>query len=114
MDAAGDAPDDDDDDDDDDDEDDTEVARALEMDELLLGSDAGEPVEMLTLKCKWNGQDLIVNVAAMGTLGDLKRELCILTDVLPIRQKVMGLGAKANSAPDLTPLANFKVGCMAE
>ena len=97
---------------DDDDDDDVEMGdatRFAEMDDLLLGTDAGEPVEMLTFKCKWNGKDLVVSVAVLGTLGDLKRELCILTDVLPIRQKVMGLGTKANSAPDLTPLANFKV-----
>lgn len=45
---------------------------------------------------KWNGKDYVVsNLVSNNTVADLKNELCKLTNVLPERQKLLGLKTKS-------------------
>ncbi|KAG5000034.1 hypothetical protein AAZX31_08G123900 [Glycine max] len=54
--------------------------------------------EELTLKVKWIGNEYTVRVCADDTVGELKRRICELTNVLPLRQKLLypKLGSKLN------------------
>ncbi|XP_057419669.1 ubiquitin-like domain-containing CTD phosphatase [Lotus japonicus] len=54
--------------------------------------------EEMTLKVKWAGKDYTVRVCGDDTVGELKRRICELTNVLPIRQKLLypKLGSKLN------------------
>lgn len=62
-----------------------------------LVSDSGSPEE-LTLIVKWSGKEYTVRVCGDDTVGELKRRICELTNVLPPRQKLLypKLGSKLN------------------
>ncbi|KAG5029594.1 hypothetical protein AAZX31_05G156700 [Glycine max] len=45
--------------------------------------------EELTLKVKWSGNEYTVRVCCDDTVGELKRRICELTNVLPLRQKLL-------------------------
>lgn len=45
--------------------------------------------EEITLKVKWTGKEYTVRVCADDTVGELKRRICEVTNVLPIRQKLL-------------------------
>ncbi|KAJ7968034.1 Ubiquitin-like domain-containing CTD phosphatase [Quillaja saponaria] len=45
--------------------------------------------EELTLIVKWSGKEYTVQVCGDDTIGELKRRICEVTNVLPIRQKLL-------------------------
>ncbi|KAK6915937.1 Ubiquitin-like domain [Dillenia turbinata] len=45
--------------------------------------------EELTLTVKWSGKEYTVRVCGEDTVGELKRRICEVTDVLPKRQKLL-------------------------
>ncbi|KAL2511860.1 Ubiquitin-like domain-containing CTD phosphatase [Abeliophyllum distichum] len=45
--------------------------------------------EELTLTVKWSGKEYTVRVCGDDTVGELKRRICEVTDVLPKRQKLL-------------------------
>lgn len=53
-------------------------------------------VEELTLAVKWSGKEHTVRVCGDDTVGELKRRICEVTNVLPKRQKLLypKVGAK--------------------
>ena len=52
--------------------------------------------EITEILFKWNGKDFrIDNLLPTNTIADLKNELCKLTNVLPERQKLLGLKTKS-------------------
>ncbi|XP_057431335.1 ubiquitin-like domain-containing CTD phosphatase isoform X2 [Lotus japonicus] len=55
--------------------------------------------EEMPLKVKWSGKDYTVRVCGDDTIVELKRRICELTNVLPIRQKFLypKLGSKLNN-----------------
>jgi ubiquitin-like domain-containing CTD phosphatase 1 len=63
---------------------------------------------------KWNGKDFKVdNLLPNSTIADLKNELCKMTNVLPERQKLLGLKAKSGrnlSDSNLIEELNYKKG----
>ncbi|KAJ8572621.1 hypothetical protein K7X08_009132 [Anisodus acutangulus] len=46
-------------------------------------------VEELTLTVKWSGKEYTVRVCGDDTVGELKRRICEITNVLPKRQKLL-------------------------
>ncbi|RDX89460.1 Ubiquitin-like domain-containing CTD phosphatase [Mucuna pruriens] len=50
---------------------------------------ASASTEELTLKVKWSGKEYTVRVCGDDTVGELKRRICELTNVLPVRQKLL-------------------------
>ncbi|CAL5329753.1 unnamed protein product [Camellia sinensis] len=53
-------------------------------------SSAVEPsVEELTLTVKWSGKEYTVRLCGDDTIGELKRSICQVTNVLPKRQKLL-------------------------
>ncbi|XP_027347160.1 ubiquitin-like domain-containing CTD phosphatase [Abrus precatorius] len=46
-------------------------------------------LEEVTLKVKWSGKEYTVRVCGDDTVGELKRRICELTNVLPFRQKLL-------------------------
>ncbi|CAK9168262.1 unnamed protein product [Ilex paraguariensis] len=54
-------------------------------------SSASSPVtvEELTLTVKWSGKEYTVRVCGDDTIGELKRRICEVTNVLPKRQKLL-------------------------
>ncbi|MED6131006.1 hypothetical protein PIB30_005959 [Stylosanthes scabra] len=54
--------------------------------------------EEVTLTVKWSGKEYTVRVCGDDTVGELKRRICQLTNVLPIRQKLLypKVGSKLN------------------
>ena len=63
--------------------------------------DAGDSMEEMTLAVKWSGKEYTVRCAADDTVGELKRRICEATNVLPKRQKLLGLkGANGRAAED--------------
>ncbi|CAL0325051.1 unnamed protein product [Lupinus luteus] len=61
-----------------------------------MASSASE--EEVTLTVKWSGKEYTVRVCGDDTVGELKRRICELTNVLPIRQKLLypKAGSKLN------------------
>jgi len=54
------------------------------------GTDSGSgSSEELTLRVKWSGKEYTVRVCGDDTVGELKRRICELTNVLPPRQKLL-------------------------
>lgn len=47
------------------------------------------PEEELTLTVKWSGKEYTVRVCGDDSLGELKRRICEVTNVLPKRQKLL-------------------------
>ncbi|KAK7318755.1 hypothetical protein RJT34_03462 [Clitoria ternatea] len=54
-----------------------------------MACSSSESSEELTLKVKWSGKDYTVRVCGDDTVGELKRRICELTNVLPFRQKLL-------------------------
>ncbi|KAI4296212.1 hypothetical protein L6164_036188 [Bauhinia variegata] len=52
-------------------------------------STSSVPEEELTLMVKWSGKEYTVRVCGDDTVGELKRRICELTNVLPLRQKLL-------------------------
>ncbi|KAJ1405405.1 Ubiquitin-like domain superfamily [Sesbania bispinosa] len=52
-------------------------------------SSSSSAEEEITLKVKWSGKEYTVRVCGDDTVGELKRRICELTNVLPFRQKLL-------------------------
>lgn len=50
---------------------------------------AAAAVEELTLTVKWSGKEYTVRVCGDDSVGELKRRICEVTNVLPKRQKLL-------------------------
>jgi ubiquitin-like domain-containing CTD phosphatase 1 len=50
------------------------------------------------ISIKWNGTDYVVKLLPTNTVGDLKSELFKMTNVLPERQKLLGLKTNSSQA----------------
>lgn len=50
---------------------------------------ASETEEEVTLTVKWSGKEYTVRVCGDDTVGELKRRICEVTNVLPKRQKLL-------------------------
>lgn len=50
---------------------------------------ASSSEEEITLTLKWSGKEYTVRVCADDSVGELKRRICELTNVLPKRQKLL-------------------------
>ncbi|KAL2537003.1 Ubiquitin-like domain-containing CTD phosphatase [Forsythia ovata] len=63
----------------------------MASDSSSSSSTAVSPVteEELTLTVKWSGKEYTVRVCGDDTVGELKRRICEVTDVLPKRQKLL-------------------------
>lgn len=72
---------------------------------MASSSDAASEEEM-TLALKWAGKDFTVRVCADDTVGELKRRICEVTNVLPKRQKLLNLKVGAKPAPDSSLLSS--------
>ncbi|KAK7399689.1 hypothetical protein VNO78_10878 [Psophocarpus tetragonolobus] len=46
-------------------------------------------MEEVTVKVKWSGKEYRVGVCGEETVGELKRRICEVTNVLPVRQKLL-------------------------
>lgn len=68
--------------------------------------------EEMTLSVKWAGKDFTVRVCADDTVGELKRRICEVTNVLPKRQKLLNVKAGTKPATDASFLSqlNLKPG----
>ncbi|MED6219053.1 hypothetical protein PIB30_032307 [Stylosanthes scabra] len=66
--------------------------------ETALASSSSASEEEVTLTVKWSGKEYTVRVCGDDTVGELKRRICQLTNVLPIRQKLLypKVGSKLN------------------
>jgi ubiquitin-like domain-containing CTD phosphatase 1 len=62
-------------------------------------------LEQMTLALKWAGKDFTVRVYADDTVGELKRRICELTNVLPKRQKLLNVKVGAKPAQDSSLLS---------
>lgn len=62
-------------------------------------SDAAS-LEELTLAVKWSGKEYTVRACAEDTVGELKRRICEVTNVLPKRQKLLNVKAGSKPADD--------------
>ncbi|XP_061365743.1 ubiquitin-like domain-containing CTD phosphatase [Gastrolobium bilobum] len=69
----------------------------------LSSSASSASTEEVTLKVKWSGKEYTVRVCGDDTVGELKRRICELTNVLPIRQKLLypKMGSKLNDNDSL-------------
>lgn len=65
---------------------------------FMAAATASASTEELTLIVKWTGKEYTVRVCGDDTVGELKRRICELTNVLPLRQKLLypKLGSKLN------------------
>lgn len=52
-------------------------------------SSSAVPEEEVTLTVKWSGKEYTVRVCADDAVGELKRRICEVTNVLPKRQKLL-------------------------
>lgn len=57
-------------------------------------------VEEITMAVKWSGKEYTVRVCADETVGELKRRICEVTNVLPKRQKLLNVKAGVKPADD--------------
>lgn len=57
-------------------------------------------VEEITMAVKWSGKEYTVRVCADDTVGELKRRICEVTNVLPKRQKLLNVKAGVKPADD--------------
>lgn len=54
-----------------------------------MASTSSPSEEEITLTLKWSGKEFTVRVCADDSVGELKRRICELTNVLPKRQKLL-------------------------
>jgi ubiquitin-like domain-containing CTD phosphatase 1 len=66
--------------------------------------------EELTLTVKWNGKEYTVRICADDSVAELKRRICLLTTVLPKRQKLLypKIGNKLSDDSLLLSSISFK------
>ncbi|KAF5201975.1 Ubiquitin-like domain-containing ctd phosphatase [Thalictrum thalictroides] len=57
--------------------------------EAAIASSSSVSEEELTLTVKWSGKEYTVQVCGDDTVGELKRRICEVTNVLPKRQKLL-------------------------
>ncbi|WOL16067.1 ubiquitin-like domain-containing CTD phosphatase [Canna indica] len=71
---------------------------------------AAEAVEEMTLTVKWSGKEYTVRVCGDDSVGELKRRICEVTNVLPKRQKLLypKLAAKLGDDSILLSQLNLK------
>lgn len=55
----------------------------------MASSSSSPASEELTLIVKWSGKEYTVRVCGDDSVGELKRRICELTNVLPKRQKLL-------------------------
>eukprot|EP00271_Cylindrocystis_brebissonii_P009073 TRINITY_DN23691_c0_g1_i1.p1 TRINITY_DN23691_c0_g1~~TRINITY_DN23691_c0_g1_i1.p1 ORF type:complete len:376 (-),score=58.97 TRINITY_DN23691_c0_g1_i1:381-1508(-) len=67
------------------------------------------PEEEITLKLKWSGKDFHVQVCGADTVGELKQRICEVTNVLPKRQKLLGLVKAGTTVTDTMLLSQLAV-----
>ncbi|KAI5081958.1 hypothetical protein GOP47_0001701 [Adiantum capillus-veneris] len=65
--------------------------------------------EEMTLNVKWVGKEYVVRVCADDTVGELKRRICELTNVLPKRQKLLNLKMGSKPADDSVFLSQLSI-----
>ncbi|KAG8368817.1 hypothetical protein BUALT_Bualt15G0086200 [Buddleja alternifolia] len=63
--------------------------------------------EELTLTVKWSGKEYTVRVCGDDTVGELKRRICEVTNVLPKRQKLLYPKVASKLADDSTLLSEI-------
>lgn len=63
----------------------------------------------MTLSVKWVGKEYVVRVCADDTVGELKRRICELTNVLPKRQKLLNVKLGSKPADDSTLLSHLSL-----
>lgn len=68
-----------------------------------------ESVEELTMAVKWSGKEYTVRVCADDTVGELKRRICEVTNVLPKRQKLLNVKAGVKPADDTMLLSQLNL-----
>ncbi|KAH6559556.1 hypothetical protein KP509_1Z004600, partial [Ceratopteris richardii] len=68
-----------------------------------------ESQEELTLCVKWVGKEYTVRVCADDSVGELKRRICELTNVLPKRQKLLNLKIGSKPAEDSVLLSQLSI-----
>jgi len=66
-----------------------------------------ESNEELTLAVKWVGKEYTVRVCSDDSVGELKRRICEVTNVLPKRQKLLNVKAGAKPADDTMLLSQL-------
>lgn len=66
-------------------------------------------VEELTMAVKWAGKEYTVRVCADDTVGELKRRICEITNVLPKRQKLLNVKAGVKPADDSMLLSQLNL-----
>lgn len=64
------------------------TAPAVDAAAIAAVAEAAPPEEM-TLRVKWSGKNYTVRAVGDDTLGELKRRICEVTEVLPKRQKLL-------------------------
>ncbi|KAG6543997.1 hypothetical protein Mapa_014621 [Marchantia paleacea] len=64
-------------------------------------------VEEMTLAVKWAGKEYTVRVCGDDSVGELKRRICELTNVLPKRQKLLNVKAGVKPAQDSSLLSQL-------
>mmetsp|Transcript_51363 Transcript_51363/g.128893 ORF Transcript_51363/g.128893 Transcript_51363/m.128893 type:complete len:323 (-) Transcript_51363:96-1064(-) len=72
-----------------------------------------EPSSALSFLVRWSGKEYNIVISEECTFDDLKRELYLRTNVLPLRQKLMGFKRKAVAADavsDSTQLCHLSFG----
>lgn len=83
-----------------------------EFEEMASQGDTSNPesVEELTMMVKWSGNGtFVVRVCADDTVGELKRRICELTNVLPKRQKLLNVRVGATPAVDSMLLSQLNI-----
>lgn len=72
-------------------------------------SNGAESVEEVTMAVKWAGKEYTVRVCADDTVGELKRRICEVTNVLPKRQKLLNVKAGVKPAEDSMLLSQLSL-----
>ena len=83
----------------------THMASASSSSSSSASSPASE--EELTVSVKWVGKDYTVRLCAEDTVGELKRRICEVTNVLPKRQKLLNLKLGSRPAEDSVILSQI-------
>jgi hypothetical protein len=55
---------------------------------------------VVIISIRWNNGDYSVSLLGDRTVAELKEQLCALTNVMPARQKILGLMASGKPATD--------------
>lgn len=63
----------------------------------------------ISITVRWAGRAYSINIHPDDTVGELKRRICEVTNVLPMRQKLVGLKAGTAVVADDTLLGSFSL-----